>query len=512
MKLIFKSAVSASFELENTTPYVAPSPFDVYLNGQKVISNHKVNVFSLFSLKPETTYEVLVNQDKITFTTDKVSKVINVIEHGAKGDGITDDTKALQALINDAPQDALIQIPKGKYLVSPLFLKSDLTIHLEEGAFLLGDVNREKYPILEPTMTTEDGEVLELSTWEGERARTFASIITGIKVSNVKIVGLGVVDCQAHLSDWWINHKIMRGGAWRPKGIYLAQCNYIGLHGITVMNTPSWNIHPYFTDHLDVIDTKIKSPHDSPNTDGCNPEFSTHVRIIGVHFSVGDDCIAIKSGKFELGMKYRKPTSNLTIRNCFMEHGHGAIVLGSETSGGVKDLNVTQCYFYKTDRGLRIKTRRGRGESMRIDGIVFDNILMDEVKVPLVMNMYYYCDDDGKTEYVWSKEALKVDERTPYLGRFIFKNVVAKNAHAAAGFFYGLKESPIESITLENVSIEFSKHPDPFIPAMMSFQEAQLKKGLQFRNVNQVILKNVKLSNVDGEPVILENVKDYQSK
>ncbi|HEY8405709.1 MAG TPA: glycosyl hydrolase family 28-related protein, partial [Acholeplasma sp.] len=204
MKLIFKSAVSASFELENTTPYVAPSPFDVYLNGQKVISNHKVNVFSLFSLKPETTYEVLVNQDKITFTTDKVSKVINVIEHGAKGDGITDDTKALQALINDAPQDALIQIPKGKYLVSPLFLKSDLTIHLEEGAFLLGDVNREKYPILEPTMTTEDGEVLELSTWEGERARTFASIITGIKVSNVKIVGLGVVDCQAHLSDWWI--------------------------------------------------------------------------------------------------------------------------------------------------------------------------------------------------------------------------------------------------------------------------------------------------------------------
>ena len=104
-----------------------------------------------------------------------------------------------------------------------------------------------------------------------------------------------------------------------------------------------------------------------------------------------------------------------------MNKGHGAVVLGSECSGGIRDLKVEKCYFYDTDRGLRIKTRRGRGESMVIDGVTFDNILMDQVRTPLVMNMFYFCDDDGKTEYVWSKEALKVDERTPFLGSFIFK-------------------------------------------------------------------------------------------
>ena len=120
----------------------------------------------------------------------------------------------------------------------------------------------------------------------------------------------------------------MRGGAWRPKGVFLSHCTHIGLQGITVKNTPSWNIHPYFSSHLDFIDIKLESPSDSPNTDGCDPESSDHVNLIGIKFSVGDDCIAIKSGKYEMGMKYRKPTEKMIVRNCFMEHGHGAVVLG----------------------------------------------------------------------------------------------------------------------------------------------------------------------------------------
>lgn len=251
------------------------------------------------------------------------------------------------------------------------------------------------------------------------------------------------------------------------------------------------------------------SPHDSPNTDGCDPESCSDVNLIGVNFSVGDDCIAIKSGKFDMGMKYRRPTQKMLVRNCYMAFGHGAVVLGSESSGGIKDLTVEKCYFYQTDRGLRIKTRRGRGESMVIDGIVFENIIMDDVRVPLVASMYYYCDDDGKTPYVWSKEALPLDERTPYLGSLTFKNIKATNAHAAAGFFYGLKEQPIASITLENVDISFKADAEPFIPSMMSFLEPQLKQGLQFRNVNKVSLSNVHLHGVDGKPVITEGVIEF---
>ena len=178
-------------------------------------------------------------------------------------------------------------------------------------------------------------------------------------------------------------------------------------------------------------------------------------------------------------------------------------------SGGIKDLSVTQCYFKQTDRGLRIKTRRGRGESAVIDGITFENIYMDHVLTPLVMNMYYYCDDDGKTEYVWNKNALPVDHRTPYLGKFKFKNMVCENVHVAAGFFYGLPEQTIKRIELENISFTYAKNPIPEVPAMMSFLEKMTGEGLQFRFVDEVILKNVKLVDPTGEPLVLENVKIF---
>lgn len=224
-------------------------------------------------------------------------------------------------------------------------------------------------------------------------------MITGLHVENVKIIGEGVFDGNAQNGDWWVNHKIMRG-AWRPNGLFLVHSKAVSLQGVTIKNTPSWNLHPYFSEKIDFIDLKIESPKDSPNTDGCDPESCKDVRIIGVNFSVGDDCIALKSGKIELGRTYKQPCERVLIRNCMMKYGHGAVVLGSEMSGGMKDIEVSQCFFLDTDRGLRIKTRRGRGNDAVIDGITFNNIYMKGVLTPLVMNMYYYCDDDGKTEYV----------------------------------------------------------------------------------------------------------------
>src|SRR5690554_2989559 len=508
--LIFKSSVSLSFELNNKDIYYSKEKYDVYLNGEKTLKDVDRNVFSLFNLTPNTKYQVKVNDFTLTVETDAVSAQLNVLDFNAQGDGQTDDTLAIQSAINVAPKNGLIRIPKGTYYVKPLFLKSDITIELAEGATLLGETKRENYPILPGQIIHEDGSILELSSWEGTPAPTFASIITGVEVDNVKIVGRGVVDANAQNGDWWIDAKVQRGGAWRPKGVFLSNSSNVGLHGITVKNTPSWNLHPYFSNNLDFIDLFIESPKDSPNTDGCDPESCDVVNVIGTHFSVGDDCIAIKSGKFEMGMKYQKPTNAMTIRNCLMEHGHGAVVLGSEMSGGVTNLTVTQCYFSHTDRGLRIKTRRGRGKSAVIDGVVFENIYMDEVLAPLVINMYYFCDPDGKTEYVWSKEKLPVDDRTPFLGSFTFKDIKAVNSHSAAGFFYGLPEQPIKSITIENVDIDFSKDAQPFVPAMMSFLDMQVKQGLQFRYVDNVSLKNVNITNVDGEPIHTENVENIE--
>ncbi|MDE7162277.1 MAG: hypothetical protein K2N65_05940, partial [Anaeroplasmataceae bacterium] len=230
---------------------------------------------------------------------------------------------------------------------------------------------------------------------------------------------------------------------------------------------------------------------------------------IGVYFSVGDDCIAIKSGKIYMGRKFKKPSSNFNIRNCSMNFGHGAVVLGSEMSGGIKNINVTQCFFNQTDRGLRIKTRRGRGKDAIIDGIKFENIQMNDVLTPLVINMYYFCDPDGHSEYVHTKEKLPVDDRTPYLGNFIFKDINCKNVNVAAGTFYGLPEAPIESICIENVSFSYADNPVEGRPAMMDFLEPMKGEGLIFNYVGKVALKNVTFSNFKKEKVLLDSVNEF---
>ena len=193
-----------------------------------------------------------------------------------------------------------------------------------------------------------------------------------------------------------------------------------------------------------------------------------------------------------------------------MKYGHVAVVLGSEMSGGMKDIEVSQCYFLDTDRGLRIKTRRGRGKDAIIDGITFNNIYMKGVLTPLVMNMYYYCDDDGKTEYVWSKETLPVDDRTPYLGRFAFKNMICDDVHVAAGFFYGLPEQPIKSIELENIQFSYAAAPAAGIPAMMSFEDPRTKQGLYFNHVDEVKIKNVSIVGASTKPIELIHVKKQE--
>ena len=236
---------------------------------------------------------------------------------------------------------------------------------------------------------------------------------------------------------------------------------------------------------------------------------SRYCSIIGVYFSVGDDCIAIKSGKIYMGRKYKKPSEAFNIRNCSMNFGHGSIVLGSEMSGGIKDITVSNCLFHQTDRGLRIKTRRGRGKDAIIDGITFKNIKMTEVLTPLVINMFYFCDPDGHTEYVYSKEKLPVDERTPYLGEFEFKNIDCTDVNVAAGTFYGLPEAPIKSINVENVTFHYAKDPKEGIPAMMDGLSPMKGKGLIFSYVDTVKIKNVVFDGLNDKEFELNQVNDF---
>ena len=512
LEIIFRSTRSFTIELKNNDIYTT-KPYSVYLNDKLVIENNDKNVFSLFNLEQDTKYKLEVAQgnDKasIDVTTLKESVTLNVKKFGAKGDGVSLDTNFIQATILACPDGGRVYFPEGNYYTGPLFLRSNITIELAKNATLIGDIDRLHYPILPGvTFTSDEKDEYNLGTWEGNPLDCFASIITGINVENVNIIGEGIINGNADKADWWVDVRTKRI-AWRPRGVFLNHCKNITLQGVTVTNTPSWNLHPYFSENLKFIDLKLVNPKNSPNTDGCDPESCKNVDIIGVNFSVGDDCIAIKSGKIYMGRKYKKPSELFNIRNCSMNFGHGAIVLGSEMSGGIKNITVSQCLFNQTDRGLRIKTRRGRGKDAIIDGIVFENIQMDDVLTPLVINMFYFCDPDGHTEYVYSKEKLPVDERTPYLGEFEFKNIDCKNVNVAAGTFFGLPEQPIKSILIENVNFHYSPNPKEGVPAMMDGLDPMKGKGLIFSYVDKVNVKNVKFDGLKDKEFELNEVGSF---
>lgn len=508
-KMLFVSGTSVCFELDNDLIYYNDAQYQVIFNGEILPKQFDTNVFSLFNLIPDTKYTIQTTLDnfKYEFTTAKENCCINIMDFGAIGDGKTDNTRAIQSAINVCMKNGRVLIPKGVFYTGPIVLKSHITLEVSTGAKLLASSNELDYPLLPGEIECQStGKKLQFATWEGHPRQCYQSFISAHHAEDIKIIGDGVIDGNGPNGIWYINHKAMVIG--RPRLFFVNDCDNVTVHGITGNNSASWNFHPFFSHNVSFYDIKVNADKNSPNTDGCNPESCDNVNIIGSVFSVGDDCVAIKSGKVYMGKKYKVPSKNITIRNCLMQYGHGAIVLGSELAGGITDLSISRCLFSHTDRGLRIKTRRGRGKDAIVDNVTFSHIKMDNVLTPLVINMFYFCDPDGKKKYVWSKEKFPVDEMTPYIGKCHFKDIVCEDCEYAAGFFYGLPEQPIKEITLENISFSVKKDAKPGIPAMMSYAKKCCKEGLYFNNVENVILKNVTFSGVVGKEVQTINVNN----
>ncbi len=520
-KLLLVTARTAVIELLEEGYYNTNDEYEIYVNGELFTKSNKV-VQSLNDLKPETEYLIYVaktdchgntyQSQEILFRTSYEFVTLNVRDFGAKGDGCSDDTTFIQCAINACPKESRVLIPEGVYKITSLFLKSDIRIELAKGAVLSAFTDRTKFPILPGRIESYDErEEYNLGTWEGNPLDCFSGIITGINVQNVMIYGQGTIDGCASDENWWENPKVKRI-AWRPRLIFLNHCEQVTIQGITVKNSPCWNIHPYFSEHLRFYDLIILNPKDSPNTDGLNPESCKDVEIIGVYFSLGDDCIAIKSGKIYMGSKHKKPSENIMIRQCCMRDGHGSITIGSEMAGGVKNLVVRECLFLHTDRGLRIKTRRGRGKDAIIDGILFENIKMDHVMTPVVINCFYFCDPDGHSEYVQSKEYHPVDERTPYVGKLIFRNLECTNCHAAAAYMYGLPEQKIKKVTFDKVNISYAKEPIAGPPAMMDGAEKTTLLGLFANNLEELVLNEVTITGNREEAFLIQNVDRLEHK
>ncbi|MDE7276128.1 MAG: glycoside hydrolase family 28 protein, partial [Lachnospiraceae bacterium] len=326
IRLIMKTARSATFELNDGGTYETKEKYRLLLNGIELRMADTV-ITSLFDLKPDTEYVLDVQSadgvglGNISFRTEEEFVTINVKELGAAGDGVSDDTGFIQAAIMACPPKSRVLIPKGKYKITSIFLKSGLNLEIAKDAELLAETDRNRRAKFPGRIESYDEtDEYHLGTWEGNPLPMFAGIICGIGVTDVNLYGEGTINGCASTENWWYDPKVMVG-AFRPRTLFLNKCERIQVQGLTLRNSPAWVIHPFFSNDLMFANLSIQNPQTSPNTDGLDPESCKNVEIMGVHFSLGDDCIAVKSGKVYMGKKYKTPSENIHISHCLMENG-----------------------------------------------------------------------------------------------------------------------------------------------------------------------------------------------
>jgi polygalacturonase len=256
-------------------------------------------------------------------------------------------------------------LPAGRYLTGRLFLRNNISLHLDSGAVILGSEDPGDYPIVH-------------SRWEGKHQDTHAPLITGQNLSNVSVTGRGTIDGRGAFGGGEGRaHPRLRRSVF-PIAPMCTSRHYHQLAELDDQSRHCQNVHSCRHHH---------QPRRLPNTDGINPDSCRLVRISDCYVSVGDDCITIKSGTEHEHPDLYAPCRDITITNCTLERGHGGVVIGSEMSGGVKNVVISNCVFIGTDRGIRIKSRRGRGGA--IEDIRVSNLIMD-ASLSLHDESYYH--------------------------------------------------------------------------------------------------------------------------
>ena len=262
MKTLCVTSRSCSVLLDPEGMYEAREKRELFLNGERLGEECR-SIWSLFGLEPDTEYiiESLTEQgerETLTVHTKRETCTLDVRNFGAKGDGETEDTAMLQAAILCCPENGRVLVPPGDYVTGPLFLKSHMTLEIADGAALRLLTDRLRFPILpgDTPADNQDGEIL-LGMFEGCATDGFAGALNGIDLTDTAIIGEGVIDGRAQESDWWIRPKEIRIAS-RGNLLYTQRCKGMLIQGLTFMNSPSWNLHPSYSEDLDFIDIRIR--------------------------------------------------------------------------------------------------------------------------------------------------------------------------------------------------------------------------------------------------------------
>jgi polygalacturonase len=456
--------------------------------------------------------------------------IANLADYGGNGDGKALNTAAFEkafAALSDQGGGQLI-VPPGLWLTGPIKLRSNINLHLERGALIQFSGDWQLYPLT----------VIDLN---GEKEIDSTSPITGEKLENVAITGEGIIDGggdawrplkKDKLGDrdwkalvksggvlnekgdtWYPSREVMNGGKLveslreagslkladyepahqflRPKMLRLIGCKKVLLAGVTFQNPPNWTLNPVLCDDVSILNVQVRNSPLAQNSDALDLESCRRAAIRDCTFDVGDDGICLKSGKDAAGRRIGVPTEDVLVAGCTVYHAHGGFTIGSEMSGGVRNVVVTNCTFMGTDIGLRFKSTRGRGGV--VEKIFISNVRMMDIPGDAInFNLYY----GGKSPLDETAGALEtnlppVTEATPQFRDIHIENVICRGAQSAI-VLQGLPEMPIRDIFLKNVSITSQKGVFVTDADGIHFENVQVanQSGPQ---LNQVRVKNSSL-------------------
>lgn len=385
-------------------------------------------------------------------------KEYNVLDYGAVGDGKYDCTEAFRKAIDECSLKGggKVVVPAGRYYTGSIHLKSNTNLFLSEKSVIVFSTDPQKYlPVV-------------FSRWEGVECMNYSPLIYAYEQENIAVTGKGILEGQGSTDKggWW-NWKGNKASGWKEnmpdqnagrkmlfemaeknvppeerimgEGFYLRpnfiqpyRCKNVLIEGVVFRNSPMWFIHPVLSENIIIKNVSVEGL--GPNNDGCNPESSKNILIENCYFNTGDDCIAIKSGRNNDGRRINVPSENIVIRNCIMREGHGGVVIGSEISGGVKNVFAEGCEMSSPnlERALRIKTNAVRGG-------VIENVFMRNVKVgevsEAVLKIDFYYEEAEKGSY------------KPVVRNIFMENVKSQKSRFAI-WIKAFEDSPAENIKI----------------------------------------------------------------
>lgn len=474
-----------------------------------------------------------------------------ITDYGALADGISLNTEAIRSAIEACAAEGggRVIIPEGVWVTGPIRLMSNVDLHVEEGAVVLFSRDFDHYPYVD-------------SYFEGRRDFRAMPPIFGDSIENVAITGKGVFDGSGDAwrpvkkmkttedqwkalvrsggtvdssgKVWWPNeyaYEVSRDpdrfreilttlqdpdkykAFYRPPLVQLIGCDRVLLDGPSFQNSPGWCIHPLMCENLTVNDIVVKNPWFAQNGDGIDVESCSKVSIRNSHFDVGDDAICIKSGKDKEGRQRGIPTQFVEVDNCVVYHGHGGFVVGSEMSGGVKDIWVSNCSFLGTDVGLRFKSTRGRGgvvENIHIENIRMINIATDAI----IFNLFYaglapteMGEDPIENLMI---NAPEVTEETPEFRNITIDRIHCHGANRALQIM-GLPEMPVSGLVIENSVFTSTGGINCLFASDITVRGVTVMTDGQ-PTVNLVNVKGANLNSVTGNNEVLCRVEGYATE